>query len=231
MNFTANNNQTDDFDWSKIDLHFASVLKKEIFEDRVYEKFYQVSEGDIVVDLGASIGPFTKSILNKNPKHVYAVEPSDEMFQALQNNMKNYKNVTCVNYAIYDNGLEDYESNFTYNFYDKTYTSKSISFKTFLNKFNIEKINLLKMDIEGSEYSLFNNDCINVLKSNVKFLAAEFHLENEDSKTKFRNFRDNMLSTFKNYKVYSIDGVDIKWDLYNEHFLEYYNEVMLHIEI
>jgi len=87
------------------------------------------------------------------------------------------------------------------------------------------------MDIEGSEYGLFNNDSLNLLKLNVKFLSAEFHLENEDRKTKFRNFRDNVLSTFKNYQVYSIDGMDIKWDLYNEHFLQYYNEVMIHIEI
>lgn len=231
MNFIENNNQIDGFDWSKIDHNFASALKKEIFEDRVYEKFYQVCEGDVVVDLGASIGPFTNSILNKNPKHVYAVEPSDEMFQVLQNNMKNYKNVTCINYAIDNNGLDGCENNFIYNFYDKTHTSKSITFKTFLNKFNIQKIDLLKMDIEGSEYGLFNNDCLNILKSNVKFLAAEFHLENEDRKTKFRNFRDDILSTFKNYQVYSIDSIDIKWDLYNEHFLEYYNEVMLHIEI
>jgi hypothetical protein len=90
---------------------------------------------------------------------------------------------------------------------------------------------ILKMDIEGSEYGLFNNDSLNLLKLNVKFLSAEFHLENEDRKTKFRNFRDNVLSTFKNYQVYSINGVDIKWDLYNEHFLQYYNEVMIHIEI
>lgn len=231
MNFTENDNQTDDFDWSKIDRDFALDLKKEIFKNKVYEKFYQVSEGDVVVDFGASIGPFTKSILNKNPKHVYAVEPSDEMFKILQNNMKNYKNVTCINYAIDNNGLDDCENNFIYSFYDKTYVSKSINFKTFLNKFHIKNIDFLKIDIEGSEYSLFNNECLNLLKLNVKFLAVEFHLASEDGKNKFRIFRDNALSTFKNYQVYSIDGVDIKWDLYNEHFLEYYNEVTLHIEI
>lgn len=225
------NNQINNFDWSKIDHDFASALKKEIFEDRIYEKFYQVSEGDVVVDFGASIGPFTHSVLNKNPKHVYAVEPSDEMFQVLQNNMKNYKNVTCINYAIDNNGLDNYENDFIFNFNNKINISKSITFKTFLNKFNIEEINLLKMDIEGSEYSLFNNDCINILKSNVKFLVGEFHLGNEDYKGEFRNFRDNILSIFKNYQVYSIDGVDIKWDLYNEHFLKYYSEVIIHIEV
>mgnify|MGYP000582668229 CR=1 FL=1 len=28
----------------------------------------------------------------------------------------------------------------------------------------------------------------------------------------------------------SIDNVDVTWDLHNEHFIEYYNEVMLYID-
>ena len=121
-------------------------------------------------------------ILNKNPKHVYAVESSTKIFSTLENNMKNYKNVTCLNYAIDNNGLDDCENDFDYVFHDKLYKSKAITFKTFLNKFNINKIDFLKIDIEGSEYGLFNSKCFDVLKSNVKFLVAEFHLGNTDLK-------------------------------------------------
>ena len=221
----------DDFKWLKIDDYFEDTVKKEIFENRIYEKVNQVSEGDIVVDLGASVGPFTMSILDKNPKHVYAVESSTKMFSTLENNMKNYKNVTCLNYAIDNNGLDDCENDFDYVFHDKLYKSKAITFKTFLNKFNINKIDFLKIDIEGSEYGLFNSKCFDVLKSNVKFLVAEFHLGNTDLKNKFRDFRNILIKNFKNYYIYSLDGVDIKWDLCNEHFLEYYTEVIIHIEL
>jgi hypothetical protein len=27
-----------------------------------------------------------------------------------------------------------------------------------------------------------------------------------------------------------VDGVDIKWDLWNEHFIEYYTEVIIYID-
>ena len=49
--------------------HKNSILK-EIFVDRCYEQFFEVEDGDIVLDIGASVGPFTYSILNKNPKQV-----------------------------------------------------------------------------------------------------------------------------------------------------------------
>ena len=49
--------------------HKDAILK-EIFEDKIYERFFEVEEGDVVMDIGSSVGPFTYSILEKNPTHV-----------------------------------------------------------------------------------------------------------------------------------------------------------------
>jgi FkbM family methyltransferase len=225
------NIKNNNFQWFKIDDAFEKSVKKEIFENVIYEKIHSVSEGDVVVDLGASVGPFAISILNKKPKHVYVLEPSSEMFSLLKENLKNFTNVTCLNYAIDNNGMDYCENDFNYIFHDKLYKSKSITFKTLLNNLKIDKINFLKIDIEGSEYSLFDDVNFNIIKSTVEFLVAEFHLGNVDLKNKFRHFRDNCINRFKNYHVYSIDGIDIKWDLYNDHFIEYYTEVIIHIEL
>jgi len=35
------------------------AITQEIFEDKLYEQFFSVEKGDIVMDFGASIGPFT----------------------------------------------------------------------------------------------------------------------------------------------------------------------------
>jgi autotransporter strand-loop-strand O-heptosyltransferase len=225
------NIKNNNFRWFKIDDVFEKSVKKEIFENVIYEKVHTVSEGDVVVDLGASVGPFTISILNKKPKHVYVLESSSEMFSVLKENLKNFSNITCLNYAIDNNGMDYCENDFNYIFHDKLYKCKSITFKTLLNNLKIDKIDFLKIDIEGSEYSLFDDDNFDIMKSTVEFLVAEFHLGNIHLKNKFRHFRDNYINKFKNYHVYSIDGIDIKWDLYNEHFIEYYTEVIIHIEL
>lgn len=58
----------------------------EVFENNIYEKFFEVEEGDIVLDIGASNGPFTYSILHKKPKHVFCMEPSQVEFPTLVKN-------------------------------------------------------------------------------------------------------------------------------------------------
>jgi hypothetical protein len=49
-------------------------------------------------------------------------------------------------------------------------------------------------------------------------------------RSEFREFRDVFLRVFPNHEVYSVDGLNIKWDLWNDHFIEYYNEVIIHID-
>ena len=74
-------------------------ITQEIFQDRLYEKFFEVESGDLVIDVGASLGPFTYSILHKAPKHVYCFEPSIKEFRTLNKNVRGYP-VTTINKGI-----------------------------------------------------------------------------------------------------------------------------------
>ena len=48
----------------------------------VYERFFKVEKDDIVVDLGAHIGLFCRSIEKREPKKIIAVEPSAARYDA-----------------------------------------------------------------------------------------------------------------------------------------------------
>jgi autotransporter strand-loop-strand O-heptosyltransferase len=226
INKIMNKEMTEDkkFDWGKKSEWYVSQATKEIFEDDAYERFFEVEEGDIVVDLGASLGPFTYKILPKNPKQCYVVEPLSYQIEVLKRNVgKN--NVKIIQGAISDKKkLEITWDNITE-------TSPTFTFKEFLDDNNINKIDFLKCDCEGGEYDVFQPSNINFLKTIPK-IVTEFHLVNDENfhECKFRWFRDNILPKFENYKVYSYDGVDIKWDLWNDHFIEYYNEVIIYID-
>jgi len=172
-------------------------------------------------------GPFTYSILCKNPKHVFCLEPSRGNFPYLVKNTIGYP-VTQINKAITNgNGITDLELDPQYgnekNFYETT------TFNSFIKLFNIDRIDFLKMDIEGDEYHIFTDENIDYLLNNVGCIVGEWHLKLPKEKTLFKEFRDLYLSRFNTVKAYSVDGIDITWDLYNEHFLEYYNEVIIHI--
>jgi 16S rRNA A1518/A1519 N6-dimethyltransferase RsmA/KsgA/DIM1 with predicted DNA glycosylase/AP lyase activity len=83
-------------------LFHKEAITKEFEELNIYEKFFEVKENDIVVDAGASIGPFTYSILSKNPKHVFCIEPSIIEHPTLEKNVSG-DNVTIIKKAITPN--------------------------------------------------------------------------------------------------------------------------------
>jgi len=78
---------------------------------------------------------------------------------------------------------------------------------------------------------VFQQNNIEFLKTIPK-IVTEFHLRDDKNfhKCKFRWFRDNIFPQFDNIQVFSVDGVDIKWDLWNENFIEYYCEVIVYMD-
>lgn len=207
--------------------YHREAITKEIFIDKCYERCFEVEKDDIVLDIGASVGPFTYSILHKKPKHVYSLEPSEREFKTLvKNTIGNpvtpiNKGISSVNSLVMNDHLFGGEAQM-----------EAITFQKFINLYNIEKIDFLKTDCEGGEFDIFTLENLKWIKNNVKKITGEWHLQLQGHNyiEKFRKFRDTFLTEFSNYEIYSIDNVDIKWDLWNEHFLGYYKQVIIHID-
>lgn len=206
---------------------FEETVTREVFVERIYEKYFGVEEGDVVFDVGASLGPFTYSILDKNPSHVFAFEPSYSEFKTLVLNTR-HGNVTQINKGIsHTVGEFDFIDVFDVSGGHKLY---STTFKKVIEDYNIKKIDFLKTDCETGEYDIFNIENLFWIKENVKKISGEWHLREPWMKEKFRNFRDVYLRVFKNFKVHSCDGIDITWSLWNDNFISYYTEVMIYID-
>ena len=216
-----------DFFWGEEEPHesFKDFITKETLVDRIYEKVMSVEEGDIVVDIGASIGPFAYSILDKNPKHVYCLEPDYKEYETLLKNLEGSPS-TCIMAGISKEDKEVLDSR--YSFGKEGGEMNTISLKTLFKSNGLERIDFLKTDCEGGEYCLFSEENLELV-SKIRKISGEWHL-GSNLKESFRKFRDEYLISHKNYEIYSVDGVNIKWDLWNEHFLEYYTEVIVHID-
>ena len=196
-----------------MDVDRDKFLSNEIFTLDCYEHIYPVKEGDVVLDLGASIGPFTWKIMDKASK-VYVVEPMIDLLPIIEKNTEGFP-ITIINSALsYNNGEIEFNDTCINTFEPKIV--KTVDFKTLLKENNIDKIDYIKTDCEGGEYALINDINLPWIKENVRNIVGEWHLaiENEDLKADFRYFRDKFLPQFKNFEVYSIDNHNIKWDLY-----------------
>lgn len=141
---------------------FDRAVVKEVIEDHEYERWGDITikDHDLVVDCGAHIGSFTRLALSKGVR-VLAIEADQENFDMLVKNTENSNNVTLLK-AILWNGsdkkfLKDPQRGELNKVDDKGILMPTISIDQIVEKFDINRIDLLKMDIEGAEYEVLSH--------------------------------------------------------------------------
>lgn len=157
----------------------------EFFVDRIYDKYLKGKTFDTVVDVGANIGLWTEYIMHSaNCKKVFSVEPNTEALKVLKNSFDNKVTVVEKAMATKDGELEFFvdENNSTISSVAEfdgrsniKYKVGAISFKSFISQYNLDKIDLFKVDIETGEYDLFDSfDESDFAKINN--MLVEFHV-------------------------------------------------------
>lgn len=235
------NKKKTEFDWGifKNDAFTHDCFKRDILDNCQYEKLFEVEEGDIVLDIGASVGPFTYSILKKNPKIAICLEPHKELFKTLESNLSKYSNVICLNKGIFrEDGdvifktLYDESSNQTS--WEKKDDGFGITLKSLVKEYNLEKIDFLKIDCEGGEYDFFTEENFNWIKNKVKKISGEWHFYREDTRENFHWFRDNYLKYFDNFEIFFVDNDgnfhDITSQVWDDDFCQKYGWVNIYID-
>lgn len=215
---------------------FKNSIIEEVFNNDIYQKHFEVNEGDIVLDIGASCGPFTYKILDQKPSKVYCFEPHKGLFKTMQHNLDGRDNVVLINKALANvdsefitSGLFDITCTETW---EKENVADGIRFDTFIKENNIQKIDFIKIDAEGGEYDLFSEENLPWVIKNVKKVVGEWHLSNEYLKNKFREFRDKVLVHFDKNKIHAYECVSEKEisDLIWQENIFYYKEIILYID-
>jgi len=157
------------------------------FYQCIYHKEYDIDfngEPKVIVDLGANIGLTSVFFKSKyKDAKIIAVEPESSNFMMLQKNLKNYTDTNTykagvwnknANLVIEDKGLGHYgfvvretES--------KTENSfEAISLQQIIEENEIDTIDILKIDIEGSEKKLMDESA-HLWLPKVNVLIIELH--------------------------------------------------------
>ena len=197
------------------------ILETKIIKD-------EIKSGDIVIDLGAHIGYYTLLLakyVGTNGK-VFAFEPEPSNFSLLKKNIleNNYENVILEQKAVSNsNSKIDFwvgqDSSGANRIYEpkKTNTQK---FKTstvdcirlddyFSNYEFFNKINFIKMDLEGAEYHALLG-MLSLLRNNTKIsILTEFSPNSlHDAGTSPTKFFDLFLD--EGFQIYHLDDVSQK---------------------
>lgn len=226
------------FDWGQIQNNawFHEQVNNEIFVNDDYQRYFAVEPNDVVVDIGASVGPFPWSIQKQGAKKIICLEPNKELYPTLVKNLQAVDSeVVAINKGLYNldgsNLLTGLFNPNTIEIDDKSATLvETISFDSLRREHNLDQIDFFKLDCEGAEYDIFTDNNLDWVVNNVKKIAMEVHLHTPEQKIKFKHFRDTYLTKFPKYWVLSLDYVDIKDSLFTDWFIDYYSAIMIYID-
>ena len=135
-----------------------------------------------IVDAGAHVGYASVYFLHRFPTaKIFAIEPEKANAEIYKSNLMNYENVTLFQGALWGSSttlnIKNPEANtWSFRMQESSPTSKteginSITIQDILEQ--IDFIDILKLDIEGAEYNLFN--CETPWLDKVKMLVIELH--------------------------------------------------------
>ena len=135
-----------------------------------------------IIDAGAYIGDVSCFFASKYDCKIIALEPNNDSFNFAKKNTSLYPQITLLNKGLWykaaklivsgeGTGSEVVESN------DNTYDIHGISLPELIKEYNINFIDILKIDIEGSEENVFSADISNWINI-VKIILIEIHTVN-----------------------------------------------------
>lgn len=163
------------------------VNYEQFFTDKIYDSFLnEISNFDTCVDVGANIGLFTDLLVDRGAKKIISVEINQSAISTFNQLHDRNEQVTLIKQAVSDEigQIEIFEdpNNSLVSSHSQTHTqnliNKNVVDSTTLDRIfemeNIDNVNLLKIDIEGSEYKAFSGLSNENLKK-VDFIILEWH--------------------------------------------------------
>lgn len=142
------------------------AVLREVFVDKEYD-WCPMESPKVIIDLGAHFGDTALYYHARFPNvKIIAVEPSPENYERLVQHTKNILNIIPVQAAI---GSSDGEitlnlmpSSLGHSVMERKDTESSvtvplISIATLFKRYGIDKADLIKFDIEGAEFDLFES--------------------------------------------------------------------------
>jgi FkbM family methyltransferase len=187
------------------DVYYQVFIEEEYqFLLKLIEQYNSSNSIGVLLDIGANIGLTTRFLSEKlNLKVIYALEPDPDNYKQLELNLGSLNvEAHLINKAIWSRVANLEFSKFR----DGRSWSKSVvesdgtqsdllkstCFDQIINEFGIELIDILKIDIEGSERKLLeDSEQFSKALKITKFLAIEIHDE-VVSRVDFTDFVQNL---------------------------------------
>lgn len=182
---------------------------KQLFYDKIYDDL-EIDNVSSAIDIGANVGLFSNYMTWKQSvRTIHAIEPTSKAFKELKKQFFYYHGVHCHQLGIhYIDGKSKINVNDRMSIFSTFLTEnqpsetvEEVDVKTlpnFMNSVNLPTVDLVKIDIEGLEYEIFNSMTNSDILRASKWIV-EYHL-NDDGKAEMLQTRLSKLG----YKIKNV---------------------------
>ena len=171
-----------------IEDNWIGHIVSEIWKDKIYQPYIGGKKDLVIVDVGSNLG-FTSYYFSQFAKIVYSLEPSFEHFDILTRMIafNGLNNVVPINKAIYtksgkypfggpkDNKTMRSLHMATWNKGKADEEVDAITLPELFKEQNIEHVDLLKLDVEGSEMEILSSETFKQVAPKIDLIIGERH--------------------------------------------------------
>ena len=147
---------------------------------------YPLNEDSWVIELGGFQGLWTSRIVSEYNCNVLVVEPIKEFCQSIIESQGTNPKVIIENNGISTEQKTiqlSYNRDATSQYINETSTKVEVQCYTleqYLERYNIEKVDLMQVNIEGEEYPLFEQWIHTDVLKKIKYLQIQYHVVGDD---------------------------------------------------
>jgi FkbM family methyltransferase len=161
---------------------------------------YPLSKESLVIDLGAYDGKWAEKVIKKFQCRVIAFEPVKSFYQQATALLSCYPTATVYNYGL-GSSTQDLriclsaDGTSLYGEIGEKEIIKIKEIKTELEALKISFVDLLKVNIEGAEYPLFEHLLAQKMQTMFKDIQIQFHILDDESSVKREAIRRELAKT------------------------------------
>ena len=179
---------------------------------------FPLTTDSVVLELGGYNGLWSKEINRRYHPNLYIFEPTSSFFNNIVSIFHGQSNVKYFNFGISDKNeekelcvREDGSSIFNV---DNRYSVETIKLRDVAEVFEhlyLKEIDVMQINIEGSEYSVLERMIEKDLLKDIKVLLIQFHTFVENHEMRRAIIQEKLLDTHN--QTYNEDFVWEKWEL------------------
>ncbi len=166
------------------DFDLIGHIISEAYVGKVYDSF--LSKDMTILEVGGNVGAVTL-YLSRFAKSLYVMEPSTQHLEVLHKTVEYNKldNVTIIPKALdavdgertfYENDKNNTMFSLKQTFpVSKEETVQCASLSSILDEYNIDCVDFMKLDVEGSEIDILTSESFRKESGRIKSLLIEYH--------------------------------------------------------